>query len=168
MAECRIPDYSRSFQHSGAIRNPALDHCPIALVCKDGNILSFANLWCGTSKQEVSIDLMRYGPESPNGIMDFLFLSLFRWAKNDGFRTFNLGMAPLSGIEARPLSPLWAKIGAYVYRHGDQFYSFEGLRRYKEKFHPDWEPRYLMVSSSVALPLILSNVTSLISESSRD
>lgn len=135
---------------------------PMAVVRHGENILAFANLWLGADKQEVSIDLMRYAPDSPNGVMEFLFISLLQWSKQQGYRQFDLGMAPLSGIEARPLAPLWAKVGAYIYRHGDNFYNFEGLRRYKEKFHPHWEPRYLMVSSTVALPVVLTNVSTLI------
>jgi len=49
----------------------------------------------------------------------------------------------LSGIEARRLAPIWAQAGAFIYKHGDSFYGFEGLRAYKEKFSPVWEPRFV-------------------------
>ena len=52
-------------------------------------------------------------------------------------------MAPLSGIEDSPVAPLWSKVGRFVYGHGETFYNFKGLRAYKEKFDPEWEPRYL-------------------------
>jgi len=50
-----------------------------------------------------------------------------------------------------------------VYRHGEHFYSFEGLRRYKDKFNPTWSPKYLAIPGGAALPLILTDVTRLIS-----
>ena len=50
-----------------------------------------------------------------------------------------------------------------MYQHGENFYNFQGLRRYKEKFDPVWEPRYLASPGGLALPRILANVTALIS-----
>lgn len=52
-------------------------------------------------------------------------------------------MAPLSGLEQRPLAPLWHKLGNLIFTHGENFYNFEGLRHYKEKFNPEWQPRYI-------------------------
>ncbi len=75
--------------------------------------------------------------------MDYLFTELLLWGKAEGYEWFNFGMAPLSGIDNRPLSPLWNKAVTIAYKHGDQFYSFEGLRQYKEKFDPVWQPKYL-------------------------
>ena len=75
--------------------------------------------------------------------MDALFAELMQWGREQGYECFNLGVAPLSGIEESPVAPLWSKVGRFVYGHGETFYNFKGLRAYKEKFHPEWEPRYL-------------------------
>jgi phosphatidylglycerol lysyltransferase len=85
------------------------------------------------------------------------------WARAQGYRYFNLGMAPLSGLEQRRLAPLWSRTGAFIYRHGEHFYNFEGLRRYKEKFQPEWQSRYLAAPGGIALPRILLDVSRLIS-----
>jgi len=95
--------------------------------------------------------------------MDFLFAHLMMWGAAEGYRWFNLGMAPMSGFEARALAPAWTRIGAMLYRHGEHFYNFRGLRRYKEKFQPQWEPRYLAAPGGFALPGVLTNVAALIS-----
>ena len=86
-----------------------------------------------------------------------------RGADRTRYLWFNLGMAPLAGIEARQFAPLWAKAGAWLYRHGEHFYNYQGLRQYKEKFDPVWEPRYLASPGGLALPHILVNVAALIS-----
>lgn len=136
---------------------------PVAVVKQQGEIVAFANLWTGTNRQEMSLDMMRFRPHAPNGIMDFLFVSLLVWGKEQGYQSFDLGMAPLSGLENRPFAPLWNRIGAVVFRHGEHFYNFGGLRDYKKKFDPVWEPRYLACPGGLSLPRILLNVAALIS-----
>jgi len=95
--------------------------------------------------------------------MDYLFANVLLYGKAEGYHSFNLGMAPLSGIEDRPLAPLWSKAGSFLYRHGEHFYNFQGLRQYKEKFHPVWESRYLAYPGGLSLPWVLTNLTTLIS-----
>ncbi|HEY0779450.1 MAG TPA: bifunctional lysylphosphatidylglycerol flippase/synthetase MprF, partial [Gemmatirosa sp.] len=156
----------------GYFDEPYLRHFPLALIRAphhDGGdrtgdqIVAFANLWQGADKRELSMDLMRYSPDAPESVMEYLFLQLMLWGKAQGYEEFNLGMAPLSGFESRSLAPLWIRAGALVYQHGENFYNFQGLRRYKEKFDPVWEPRYLASPGGLALPRILANVTALIS-----
>ena len=71
-------------------------------------------------------------------------------------------MAPLSGFEQSPVAPLWSRLGAFLYKHGEALYSFQGLRAYKEKFNPAWEPRYLVYPGGLRLPRILADVSALI------
>jgi phosphatidylglycerol lysyltransferase len=130
----------------------------------EGKVVAFANLWPGADREQLSVDLMRFGPGTPKNInmMDVVFSHLMLWGKADGYRWFNLGMAPLSGLEASAVSPLRTKLGSFVFRHGGAFYNFEGLRQYKGKFDPVWEPRYLAYPGGLALPRILADVTALV------
>ncbi len=128
-------------------------------------IVAFANLWQTTDKQELSIDLMRYNPDIPGGVMEFLFVELMLWGQQQDYQWFSLGMAPLSGLERRPLAPLWHKIGTIIFDQGDEFYNFEGLYNYKAKFNPVWEPRYLAAPSAFSVPFVLMTVTRMISGS---
>jgi phosphatidylglycerol lysyltransferase len=95
--------------------------------------------------------------------MDFLMIELMLWARARGYGWFNLGMAPLSGLEQHRLAPLWHRTGALIYRYGEDFYNFEGLRQYKQKFQPEWRSRYLAGPGGVALPRILLDVSRLVS-----
>jgi phosphatidylglycerol lysyltransferase len=76
---------------------------PIAVVRRGSRIIAFANIWEGAGKDELSIDLMRYLPDSPEGIMDYLFVELLLWGGRQGYEWVNLGMAPLSGLDDRAL-----------------------------------------------------------------
>lgn len=139
-----------------------LRHFPCALVRQDGRVLAFSNLWPGADHAELSVDLMRHTPACPNGVMDYLFVELMLWGAKHGYRRFNLGMAPLSGLEKGPLAPLWHRVGTLIFRHGEQFYNFEGLRAYKQKFRPQWRPKYLAVPPGLSLPAVLMDVAALI------
>jgi phosphatidylglycerol lysyltransferase len=146
----------------GAFSPEYLSHFPIAVVRSEGSPSAFVNLWPSGTKEELSVDLMRFGPDAPRGAMDYLFIELMLWARAQGYHWFNLGMAPLAGLERHPLAPAWHRVGNFVFRHGEHFYNFEGLRRYKAKFDPVWEPRYLVAPGGVALPRILVDVSVLI------
>ncbi|MDD2464617.1 MAG: bifunctional lysylphosphatidylglycerol flippase/synthetase MprF [Desulfobulbus sp.] len=147
----------------GSFQPAYLQANPVALVRREGQLIAFANLWPGAQREEVSIDLMRFLPEAPNGTMDYLFISLILWGKQQGYQWFNLGMAPLAGLANRPHAPLWQRAGSLVYLHGEHFYNFKGLRSYKAKFDPLWEPRYLASPGGMALPRIMTNLATLIS-----
>ena len=138
-----------------------------ALVRQHGRIVAFANIWATENREELSVDLMRHLAEMPYGTMDFLFVQLMQWGRDQGYRWFNLGMAPLSGIESRRLAPMWARIGALLYRHGDAFYGFEGLRAYKDKFSPVWTARYIGAPPGLGLARGMIDLQTLVGVGSR-
>lgn len=135
---------------------------PLALVRREGAIVAFANLWQGAGREELSVDLMRHVPHGPNGTMDLLFCELLAWGRAQGYRWFNFGCAPLSGLNGAGESPLWRRLGSFVYRHAEHFYNFKGLRAYKAKFHPVWTPLYLASPGGAALPVVLLDVVALV------
>jgi phosphatidylglycerol lysyltransferase len=139
-----------------------LSRFPVAVIERNGRIHAFANLWPGPRQVELSIDLMRYDRGAPKGVMEALLIHLMRWAKQQGYGRFVLGMAPLSGFEQSAVAPAWNRVGAFFYEHGGAAYNFEGLRAYKEKFRPTWEPHYLAYPGGLRLPLVLADVSALV------
>jgi phosphatidylglycerol lysyltransferase len=135
--------------------------CSVGIVRVGERIVAFANLWQSADHEEVSVDLMRFAPNAPYGTMDFLFTELMLWAKAEGYRWLGLGMAPLSGLPDHQLAPLWSRLGRFMFRHGAQFYNFQGLRAYKEKFGPVWTPVYLLCPPRT-LTRVLPEVTTLV------
>jgi phosphatidylglycerol lysyltransferase len=139
-----------------------LAHFPVAVIERKGRIDAFANLWLGAGKAEMSIDLMRYRRDARKSVMEALFVHLMQWGHKQGYRRFAMGMAPLSGFEASPVAPLWNRLGAFLYAHGDAVYNFQGLRAYKEKFNPVWEPHYPAYPGGLRLPRIMVDVSALV------
>jgi phosphatidylglycerol lysyltransferase len=139
-----------------------LSRFPVAVIERNGEIQAFANLWPGPRQIELSIDLMRHRTDAPKSVMEALFVHLMQWGKEQGYRRFALGMAPLSGFERSSVAPLWNRIAAFLYHHGEAVYNFQGLRAYKEKFKPVWEPHYLAYPGGLRLPRVLADVAALV------
>ncbi|HSD26660.1 MAG TPA: bifunctional lysylphosphatidylglycerol flippase/synthetase MprF [Vicinamibacteria bacterium] len=146
----------------GFFRDDYVRRFPAAVVEKNGRIVAFATVWPGPGKVELSVDLMRHLETAPRYTMEVLFAHLMLWGAEQGYQWFNLGMAPLSGLETSPLTPLWSRLGRIVYRRGESFYNFQGLRAFKEKFHPVWEPRYLAYPGGLSLPGVMADVSALV------
>jgi phosphatidylglycerol lysyltransferase len=140
-----------------------LQNFQIGTVEQDKKIVAFCNVFCGAGKEELSADLMRHLPDAPNSVMDYLFIELMRWGKGEGYRWFNMGLAPLSGLKNQTSAIFWNYLGSLVYQYGERFYNFQGLREYKEKFDPVWKPKYLASPRGLKLPRILTNIATLIS-----
>jgi phosphatidylglycerol lysyltransferase len=135
---------------------------PVAVIERDSRIVAFANLWPGAQRVELSVDLMRYDHGAPKDVMDALFVHTMLWGREQGYQWFSLGMAPLSGFEQSPVAPLWNRLASFLYRHGETVYNFQGLRAFKGKFDPIWEPRYLAYPGGLRLPRVLADVSALI------
>lgn len=151
---CFSPQYLRRF--------------PLAVVREGGAPAAFANLWTTDTRAELAVDLMRFSTAAPPAAMDFLFIELMSWGRDQGYRWLNLGMAPLPGLDRHPLAPAWHRVGNFVFRHGEHFHNFEGLRRYKSRFDPAWEPKYLVARGGIALPRVLVDVSVLIAGGARE
>ncbi|WP_284211011.1 bifunctional lysylphosphatidylglycerol flippase/synthetase MprF [Methylobacterium brachythecii] len=149
----------------GAFDPAYLARFDIAVMRKQGRIVAFANLLRGADRNEIAIDLIRYAPDASKVIMDALFANLLLAAKEEGYRWFNLGAAPLSGLVDKRLASRWNRFGAFLYRRGADLYSFDGLRSFKQKFDPVWTPYYLICPGGLQTPKTLLDVATLVNGS---
>ena len=131
---------------------------PVALVRVDGQPAAFATLWTTAARSAFSMDLMRYADSAPKNIMDYLFVELIAWGRSQGYQAFEFGMAPLSGLEDRPLAPIMSRVGNLLFERGEEIYNFQGVRRYKDKYDPIWQPRYLAAPQKWTIPLLMAEV----------
>lgn len=128
---------------------------PVMLVRDgEGRLCAFANIVHAYRRNEASIDLMRHVADLEPGTMDFLFIELLRWAKDAGYASFDLGLCALSGVGERADDPAVERALRFIYEHVNRFYSFKGLHHFKSKFHPGWEPRYLIHPGPASLPAV--------------
>lgn len=126
-----------------------------------GRALAFANELPCYKHGEATVDLMRHRQKVPTNLMDFLFIELMRTLHKENFIKFNLGLSPLAskGFASSPGD----KLLSALYNSNQKIIAFKGLHRYKTKYEPEWEPRYLYYQGSVArLPQIGLAVVKLI------
>jgi len=147
----------------GMFREDYIRRFPVGIIRVNEKIMAFTNVWMGYGGEELSVDLMRYAADSQPSVMEYMFICLMLWGKEKGYRWFNMGMSPLSGLENNEYASLWNRFGTLTYNFGEYFYNLKGLRMYKEKFSPVWEPKYLASPGGLSLPQILVNVSSLVS-----
>jgi len=106
---------------------------------------------------------MRHLPGGSRVTMDFLFIELMLALKQQGYREFSLGMAPLAGLADHRQARIWDRFGTYLYSHAGHFYNFDGLRRFKAKFDPVWKPKYLAAPGGLDPLIVIVDIAALIS-----
>lgn len=144
-----------------------LDRFDLAVVRREGRILAFASILASGDGRHLAVDLMRYLPDEAAGLMDYMFLRLIEHYRDAGGSEFSLGMAPLAGLSERSIGRTWNRFGRLIYRHGSAFYNFEGLRAFKQKFRPEWRPRYLALPPNLSPLVAMGDVALLIAGSPR-
>ncbi|WP_026144998.1 bifunctional lysylphosphatidylglycerol flippase/synthetase MprF [Pseudomonas asplenii] len=146
----------------GRFSKDYINHFRVAIIHFEGRPVAFANLLETHSHELASLDLMRSHPDAPKLTMEFLMVGLIQHYKQQGYARFSLGMVPLSGLQPRRGAPLTQRLGSMVFQRGEQLYNFQGLRRFKDKFQPDWEPRYMAVPAGLDPLVALADTAALI------
>lgn len=81
---------------------------------------------------------------APNGTVELMIDTAMRKIAEDGYQYATLGLSPLSARAdiASFDNPLWLRVLlAWMKKHGQRFYNFDGLDCFKSKFRPErWEP----------------------------
>jgi phosphatidylglycerol lysyltransferase len=94
--------------------------------------------------------------------MEYLLTRTAQALREAGFERFSLGVAPLAGVTGAPLRTRWSRVASLLWRHGGRFYNFQGLRAFKNKFNPVWEPRYLVSYGAMGPFVTMADAAALI------
>jgi phosphatidylglycerol lysyltransferase len=124
-----------------------IQQCSVAVV-RDAakSIQAFLNIVPSSSfnQSEVTYDMLRASLLAPPNSNDFLLCSLLHHLRANGQTSLSLGLSPLVGLDApRADENLVSSVLHFAYTNGDRIYSFSGLHRFKSKYEPHWEDRYL-------------------------
>ena len=162
LARSRRPAPRRASRWAFSTR-PTWRGFPSASIERSGRIEAFANIWPGRGQVELVARSDALSPRraqerdggavrAPDGLGQGAGLpagSRSAWRRCPASRA---RLSPRSGIgSARSCT-----------QHGEAFYNFQGLRAYKEKFTPVWEPHYLAYPGGLRLPRVIADVSALI------
>lgn len=143
----------------GSFTEDYLNKAPIGIIRDESQQpIAFCSVMPTYYKETISVDLIRWDPEIELPLMDALYLHMLLWSKEQGYKRFNMGMATLSNVGQVPFSYTGERIAGRVFEHFNGLYRFQGLRRYKEKFKPEWEARFLVYRKHRSLWLSMLKV----------
>ncbi len=134
----------------------------LGVVEKDGRIVGFLSLWQGVDHDEFAVGLMRYISDISSGILDFMLVEAMRWGRDAGYRFLDLGEAPVADWHSEDHIEMRSQLMSLAFRFGRHFYSYQGLRNYKDRFSPVWNPVYVAWPVDRPLDTVLSDIAQLI------
>jgi lysylphosphatidylglycerol synthetase-like protein (DUF2156 family) len=100
-----------------------------------------------------ALDLMRRVPDAPPCIMELLLVHAIERFRLCGAYVVSLGMVAMADTH-QEMTPVERKLvslatnGLHLMEHRETLFKF------KQKFHPCWESRYLVANTTLALPKI--------------
>lgn len=110
----------------------------------DKNVIGFVLLSPVATRNGWLFEQFVHNPDSPNGTVELMIDTAMRAMAADGYEYATLGLSPLSvRAEIEPFeNPIWLRIFlAWLRKHTQRFYNFEGLDAFKSKLQPNvWEP----------------------------
>lgn len=126
-----------------------LQQCTLALALDgNGKIQAFINQIRSFDAHEANFDFLRSHKDALGNINDFAMLNFINYLAEQGFKRLNLGLSPLTGLKKTDAvdTEITALDNAlqFVYTAGGRFYSFAGLKRFKDKYEPNWQNRYIV------------------------
>ncbi|SDC12942.1 bifunctional lysylphosphatidylglycerol flippase/synthetase MprF [Paraburkholderia lycopersici] len=131
----------------------------VLLIRQNGEPLAFVTFMTTDLNTDATVGVMRHLPGASPYAMEYLFTQLALHLKAAGYQSLSLGMAPLAGMGPSPLASPWHRLAGFIWRFGGRFYNFRGLRGFKNKFAPRWEPRYLAASGSISVFITLADLS---------
>ena len=124
-----------------------MQQCKI-MVAKDGRgeIQAFINQVPSPVPHEANFDFLRHSRASPGNINDYLMLNFISSLHAQGTPRLSMGLSALSGLETASdsTSRVLNSFLSFAYANGNRFFSFQGLKRFKTKYEPHWESRYIV------------------------
>lgn len=124
---------------------------------EEGRVEAFATWRPYSNNTGRSLDLMRGSIEARNGgLMDFLILECMARFREQGVTEVSLGNAPLANVtlDESAAPNRQEKATRYLFENFDKYYGYKSLFRFKRKYHPDWQGRFLAYPPGTPLPMI--------------
>ena len=101
----------------------------------------------------MSLSAMRREHDLPNGLTEFLVVAAAEALRERGVAEMSLNFAAFGSVFRSPESGV-GRLSRPLLRLADRVFQIESLYRFNAKFHPRWEPRYLVFDRALAFPRV--------------
>ena len=101
-----------------------------------------------------TLDLMRRAPDAPPGVIELLLVHAIDRFRSCGAHRVSLGMVAMADTRQEMTSGQ-RQLARFVTNRLHLLESRQTLFNFKQKFHPCWESRYIVINSTLALPKIV-------------
>ncbi len=98
-----------------------------------------------------ALDLMRRVPETPPGVIELLLVRAIERFRKAGADILSLGLVAMADSR-QEMAPGQRWIAQFISEHIHVLETHRSLLRFKQKFQPRWESRYIVTGSPLALP----------------
>ena len=134
----------------------------VAIAERNGRLDAYATVVPGPRKEVIALDVMRARPGAARGLLDALGATLLTWTRQEGYQWLSFGLTPPAGEDLARLSTLWPKVARVLPAAAEPGDVVNGIRAWRQKFDPVWDPRYVVYPGGVPLAGVLSDVSALI------
>ncbi|HEX5246125.1 MAG TPA: phosphatidylglycerol lysyltransferase domain-containing protein [Gaiellaceae bacterium] len=122
---------------------------------ENGEVGGFLHLAPTAAGGGWSLSTMRRGPDTPNGLTEFLIAETLAWGKETGVAEVSLNFCAFTEL----ISPERAitvprRFARRALLAADSVFQLERLYAFNRKFFPEWRPRYLCVERLSDLPRV--------------
>jgi len=117
----------------------------------EGVVRGFLHYVPTYGRPAASLSFMRRERDTPNGVIDFLVVRSIGLLRDEGIEELSLNFAAFARLLREP-GNLAERVLAWVVTLANPFFQIESLYRFNRKFHPRWEPRYLLYEGRFGLP----------------
>ncbi len=146
----------------GRFNPEALRGARIYLAHCQGDLVGFLTLM--SNPHEQVLDLMRHGPDAPDGCMHLALDHALRAARAEGIARVSLAAAPIpAGTAAGPVPGP----GPALRQRLDRASGGAGLRQFKQAFAPHWQTLYIAAPDRTALVLAAADIARAITRPGR-
>lgn len=109
--------------------------------------------WTGRQGWGWALDIMRKLPDAPPGVIELMLVRSIERFRQRGAEIVSLGVVALADMN-QEMSGSQRQIASFLAQHLRLLETHRSLLRFKQKFHPRWESRYVVASSTLALPKV--------------
>ena len=133
----------------------------------ENNVVGFILISLVSRRNGWLFEQFPHVPNSPNGTVELMIDFVMRVLASENFEYATLGLSPLSvRANIKPFqNPFWLRILlAWLRKHGQRFYNFDGLDAFKAKLQPErWEPIFAVANESKISPRTIYAIASVFS-----